>query len=278
MTTRSGFQRILFAVDETDATRVAVPLVAALARCWAADLHLLHVRMSPTETAADAEALVTGLVDALDEYGIAAGCQVRVIHEESVGAAIARAARRQEADLVVVGSHGRTGLGALFEKSTSHAAAAELSMPVLVARVSPGLHPRPLRVLAAIDTFPTAKLALTDAVRVARPTSATVRVLHVQDPGDGASRFTLEADDDAHLAIERGLAIVRGSGLHADREIVLAGGSVGKAIAAAARRFDADLVVVASRRPSDLAAYLGGSVTYELIHDLDRPVLLAHRG
>jgi nucleotide-binding universal stress UspA family protein len=58
---------------------------------------------------------------------------------------------------------------------------------------------------------------------------------------------------------------------------VLGGGSVAEASGCATRRFDAGLVVVASRRPSDLGAFFVGSVACELIHVLERPVLLAHR-
>lgn len=80
------------------------------------------------------------------------------------------------------------------------------------------------------------------------------------------------------MVVERGLEAVQHSGLEADSEIVLAGGNTAGAIARAAQRFDADLVVVASRRPSAIRAFVLGSVAHELIHVLDRPVLLAHRG
>jgi hypothetical protein len=44
MTTESPFRRLLFAVDDSGASRVATPLVAGYARAWGADLHVLHVR------------------------------------------------------------------------------------------------------------------------------------------------------------------------------------------------------------------------------------------
>jgi nucleotide-binding universal stress UspA family protein len=279
MTTESVFRRLLFAVDESDASRLALPLVAGYARAWSADLHLLHVRAATAGPASTrAGAVVADMAAALERAGVAASGQVHIAERESVGAAIAGQARRLGADLVVVGSHGRTGLDALWPIGVSHVVAAELATPVLVARIAPGQRPRPVRVLVGIDASPAADLALADAIRVARPTGAAVRVLHVQEPAAGPSAPGLEADVDARLLVERGLAAVQPSGLEADDEIVLAGGSVAEAIARAARRFDADLVVVASRRPSDLQAFFVGSVAHELIHVLDRPVLLAHRG
>jgi nucleotide-binding universal stress UspA family protein len=128
--------------------------------------------------------------------------------------------------------------------------------------------------MVAVDGSAAAELAFADALRVARPTDAAVRVLHVQEPAGGMA--ALEGDAEARRVVQAGIdAIARD--LDVDAEIVLAGGDVARAIARAAVRFDADLVVVASRRPSDLQAFLVGSVAGELIHALELPVLLAHR-
>jgi nucleotide-binding universal stress UspA family protein len=270
---------MLFAVDETEPSRAALPLVATFARGWGADLHVLHVHARDGEPArTEAAALVTEMVDALSGWGIAAGGQVHIVRRgDPVGAVIARVARMQEADVVAVGSHGRTGLQALLEPSVSHRVATELSVPVLVVRVAPGLRADLQRVLVAIDASPGGELALADAVRAARPVRAIVRVIHVQEPAEGGF-FVLERDREASRVVEQGLDTIRGCGMEADSEIVLADGSVGQAIAEAARRFDADLVVVASRRPPAPESFLVGSVALDLIHCLERPVLLAHRG
>ena len=273
------FRRLLFAVDETDASRRSLPLVAGYARAWGADLHLLHVQPAEPGGAAarSAGALVGDMVEALQRLGLDASGEVHVANDDPVGASIAKLARRVEADLVVVGSRGRAGIEALTPAGVSHAVAAELSTPVLVARVAPGQRPRPVRVVAAIDRTPAADLVLAGAIRVARPTDAAVRVLHVQEPFGAGPAALLETDADAARLVEGALDAVQGAGLEADQEIVLAGGSVAEAIARGARRFDADLVVVGSRRPTDVQAFVLGSVAYELIHALDRPVLLARR-
>ncbi|HSR22060.1 MAG TPA: universal stress protein [Candidatus Eisenbacteria bacterium] len=279
MSTDSPFRRLLFAVDGSETSRLALPLVAAYASAWGADLHLLHVHPAAAGPASDdvAGALLSDMVRALERVGIAASGQVHIVDREPVGPVIARLSRHLEADLVVVGSHGRTGLEALLPAGVSHVVAADLATPVLVARAAPGQRPRPGRVLVAIDASPAAELALADAVRVARPTDAAVRVVHVQEPAGARSPLQLEAERDARLVAERGVEAVRRFVLDADAEVVLAGGSIAEAIARAASRFDADLVVVASRRPSDLQAFFVGSVTHDLIHVLGLPVLLAHR-
>jgi nucleotide-binding universal stress UspA family protein len=280
VTTESAFRKLLFAVDETDASRLALPLVAAYARAWRSRLHLLHVHAAEVGRASTrtTAAFVGDMVAALEGVGIPTSAQVHVADHDEVGAVVARLSRRMEADLVVVGSRGRHGVDALSPIGVSHVVAAQIATPVLIARPAPGQRPRPGRVLVAVDRSPAAELALEDTIRVARPTDAAVRVLHVQEPPDDGRPLRLESDREAALVVERGTDAVQRSGLDADGEIVLAGGSTASAIARAARRFDADLVVVASRRPSDVQAFVLGSVAYELVHLLDLPVLLAHRG
>jgi nucleotide-binding universal stress UspA family protein len=279
MTDDSPFRRLLFAVDETEPSRRAFPLVAAYARAWRADVHLVHVQLpedGPASTRAS-EALVGDMVDALTGVGIAGSGQVHSVGgEDTVGTVIARLARHVAADLVVVGSRGRTGVDALDPIGISHLVAAELTTPVLVARCAPGQRARPARVMVAIDGSAAADLALSDAIRVAAPTDAIVRVLHVQEPCGATTSVGLEGDEEARRVVQAALDAVRRD-LEADAEIVLAVGDVAQAIARAAVRFDADLVVVASRRPSDLQAFLVGSVAQELVHVLELPVLLAHR-
>jgi nucleotide-binding universal stress UspA family protein len=48
-------------------------------------------------------------------------------------------------------------------------------------------------------------------------------------------------------------------------------------IVAAAEGLGADLVVLASRRPSEISGLLVGSVAHQVIHRLQCPVLLAGR-
>jgi nucleotide-binding universal stress UspA family protein len=50
-----------------------------------------------------------------------------------------------------------------------------------------------------------------------------------------------------------------------------------EAIASTAEWEDIDLVVIASRRPSELSGLLLGSVAHNVIHRMSRPVLLASR-
>jgi nucleotide-binding universal stress UspA family protein len=56
------------------------------------------------------------------------------------------------------------------------------------------------------------------------------------------------------------------------------GASLGRGIAAAAEEWDADLIVMGSRRLSDLRSLLLGSTAHAVMHISDRPVLISEGG
>jgi nucleotide-binding universal stress UspA family protein len=265
------FRSVLFAVDGAEESAHAAPLVARYARDWQARLHLLHVhRLDQAGAARDRDTFVGGMVEAMCDQGVRATGEVRLAGEGDVAATVAHVARLQEVDLVAVGSHGRGGVAGLLLPSVSRDVASGLNTPVLIARVTPGARARSRRLLLAIDASEGADRAVADAIRFARPTGMAVRVVHVLDGRDG---------DDAGVgrALDRASTSLRRAGLDGSHDVVLAAGSVPEAIAAAARRCDADVVALASRRPGRVRGFVVGSVAHQLMQVLDRPVLLAHR-
>lgn len=54
-------------------------------------------------------------------------------------------------------------------------------------------------------------------------------------------------------------------------------GPVAKAVAEIAADWNADLIVVGSSRMGDIGSLLLGSVSHDLLHMTDRPVLIADR-
>ena len=54
-------------------------------------------------------------------------------------------------------------------------------------------------------------------------------------------------------------------------------GPVAKAVAETAKDWNADLIVIGSSRMRDIASLFLGSVSHDLLHMTDRPVLVAER-
>ena len=272
------FSRILFAVDDDEALPAAVPMVAACARRWGADVRVLHVhRMDAKAPDAASRRLVQTVVDRLQSAGVGAEGEIRLAHRgEDLAALIAKTATRAEADLVAIGSRGRSDLGALFLGSVSHAVASGLEAPMLVLRASSATSPEPRTVLVAVDGSAGSDEAATEAADVAATFAAHVAVVHVRQLMAVQGAAIIEPAEEARAIVRRAVSAVKARGVPGTGEVIVEH-SVVSGIVSAADRHGADLVVLGSRRPSHVDGLVLGSVAHEVIHRLRCPVLLARR-
>ena len=144
------FKHILFATDGSAASEHAAQLAVDLARVHGAKLTALYV-VDPYPYLGIGEANPLGFqaymsaalqhaaeahnkVAALCEQAPAVACQPRLAEDVAAAAGIVQTARQVEADLIVVGSHGRTGVARLMLGSVASKVVAESPIPVLVAR------------------------------------------------------------------------------------------------------------------------------------------------
>ena len=141
-------QRILVPLDFSDTARKALQYAVPLASAFAAELLLVHVLPPPTlpleqgyvppDLAVSPEELRSWARSELEklavsQIGTRARCQLRVC-EGVAWNEIVTVARATETDLIVLATHGRTGLkhvllGSVAERVTRHA-----PCPVLVVR------------------------------------------------------------------------------------------------------------------------------------------------
>jgi len=144
--------RILYATDFSPASQVAFPHALRLARVTGAELTILHVLPSPVsgfigpayvppETWDDLHAEVRGQADrAMDrliaqavEAGVRASAAI-VEGGDVPGDEIVRVARDAKADMIVVGTHGRTGIAKALLGSVASRVVATATCPVLTVR------------------------------------------------------------------------------------------------------------------------------------------------
>jgi nucleotide-binding universal stress UspA family protein len=143
------FKRILLATDGSAASEHAARLAVDLAKLHGAQLTALYV-VDPYPFLGIGESNPLGFqayMSAALEHGAAAHAKVQALCDqagiplqtrlaEDIGAAngVVQSARQTEADLVVIGSHGRTGITRLMLGSVATKVVAESPVPVLVAR------------------------------------------------------------------------------------------------------------------------------------------------
>jgi nucleotide-binding universal stress UspA family protein len=145
-------RRILHATDFSPASRPAFVRALELARAFRAQLIALHVMSPPIIYApdgyalpaaydrllADARADAQKQLDRLVARARTAGVRARGFLREGIAHdQIARAARSTHAGLLVIGTHGRTGLARLFLGSVASRVVATAPCPVLSVRARP---------------------------------------------------------------------------------------------------------------------------------------------
>lgn len=145
------FKRILLATDGSAASEHAAKLAVELAQTHSAQLIAVYVvdpypylgigesnplgfqayMSAAHEDAAQAHAKVAALCN---QYHLKVDLQVRMVEDMTASAGIVQTARDEGADLIIVGSHGRTGLARIMLGSVAARVLAEATMPVMVVR------------------------------------------------------------------------------------------------------------------------------------------------
>jgi nucleotide-binding universal stress UspA family protein len=272
------YRTIVLALDREGLAGAAIPVVAELALGSLAQVVVVSVRDAETDQTAAAAA--AGAVARLEADGVCARAEVLSVYGRSVAAAIVETAHRLHAGLVALGSRGRGDLAGLLLGSVGHRVAARLDCPVLLVRA--GGHPARLepirRLLVAVDDSAEAVDAVAAAGQLAGEHRAEVVVVHSLDSeavdrdGHGAAQHA------AFALLDRAAKRLAAPGRTVEARLLTGPGSVATRLAAAAERWNADLLVVGSRRPTDLGGLILGSIGHELVRRTYRPVLLAeHR-
>lgn len=133
------------------------------------------------------------------------------------------------------------------------------------------------RILLATDGSLQSNAATETAITVAKASAASVRVVHVWnlEIRDRDGHWTLESRAEADDLVEAAVKRIADAGIAASGEILHSDDKhIADAVAAAARAFDANLVVVGSRGLSEWQAMRKHSVSHELLTKLDCPVLV----
>jgi nucleotide-binding universal stress UspA family protein len=191
-TVAAQFSNILFATDFSPASAQAIPYIKKIAKQYDASVTALHVRppivnpMTPPGTW-PAEIEAAKVQDDKRRKEILStfpGVRTELlVGEGSIQSCLNEAIKKSSADLVVIGTHGRTGLGKLLLGSVAEEIFRTVPCPVLT--VGPhcdASHEAPGQVreiLYATDLSPESQSAAAYAVALAEEFQARLVLLHV---------------------------------------------------------------------------------------------------
>lgn len=292
------FKKILVPLDGSRLAECALHAAAVIARAHRAELILLHVpfvrEMYPTSVAGY-EALVPDYEyeeprDAVQEYLQLLQMRlqtdtlhVRVLVEDGDEASVILETVAAEAvDLIVMTTHGRTGLTRWVLGSVTERVLRDAPCSVLMLRDD-----RPIKqLLVTLDGSPLAERAVAPAIAVAQATEAQVTLLAVAEEGRVSLLEAAQVDvvvsaetqpdlSEAAMLHDYLAAYCAGRDWHGvDVTQEVAVGSPGAAIIDYAEAHDVDLIAMATHGRSGLRRWIYGSVTTKVMRSAERAMLI----
>ena len=150
-----AFGRVLVPLDGSELAEAALEDAAALAQVAGSELRLVRVPTLPgyataipetagwipdllREAALEAETYLTGIAARLEAEGLRVAADVEMIVAGSVADALLDYAERSRVDLIVMSTHGRTGVGRWLFGSVADRVLQASPVPVWLVRVAEG--------------------------------------------------------------------------------------------------------------------------------------------
>ena len=289
---------VICPVDLSESSTGALRYAFAWANWYGARVEVVHVapltvlsapltgmafpvdQRSLAEIRRDVERFVAGVPNP----GVAVGIQVLEGDPSSV---IRRLTEWHQRAVIVMGSHGRTGierfiLGSVTDRVVGSAVAPTLIVPPHDAAQAPGADPVFRRILCAVDLLPSSLEGLRYALSLATEADATLDVVHVvEEAAADAVQLTQHfrvpeylryRADEALEDLRTHLSENARMGCTILERVVF--GSPAAAILREARDIDAELIVLGSGDHAHLRSLWLGSATGRIVRESACPILV----
>ena len=286
--TRIGLKNILFATDFSPTAEAGLPYAIGLAKQYGAKVHGLHVRFPATYPIVGPEAMPQ-VMEAAEEQAKFEAQQLHemlasVPHEVTVTEGdlwptINEIVDKQKVDLIVMGTHGRTGVSRALLGSAAEEIFRKSSCPVLTVgpRVSPNTERRLAmkQILFATDFSRESLAALPFAVSLAQEHQANLTLLNVT--GKPEVGELVHAGQYAESTLRRLQGLVpAGAELWCEPKCRVEQGSEAEKIMEVAIALGADLIVLGVRSPQGgvgATTHLAQSIAHQVVTHAQCPVL-----
>jgi nucleotide-binding universal stress UspA family protein len=295
------FKSILIPIDASTNSQNAAMVGLEFARKLGASVRIIHVLqqrvMYPLQVEtfydedarAQGEEIIKPWTDHAERLGVP--CETTVIESPlwNTGEAIVEAAKERACDLIVMGTHGREGLGRLMVGSVAERVSRLATQPVMLVRsaATNNTNINPFeKLFVPVDGSDSSAMALGVAHELCRQLNSSLEIAHVvpdlpiplTNPVGAYAAFdyaglakTLE--ESGHQILSN--AVKNTTLSKVSSKLVLADGQhISAAILKAARAASSDLIVIGTHGRSGMDRLLLGSVAEGVIHHAEVPVLL----
>ena len=280
-------RNILFATDFSEASMHALPYAAGIARKLGSSVYLCHI-VEPKPLVASAPEVAPSLYEGIEEQAatqltaLAHSPELKEIDaktalgEGAIGDALPNLVLEKKIDLIVMGTHGRTGIRRLLLGSAVEAVCRVATCPVLT--VGPGLAPRTAttlsRILFATDLSDDSERILPYLRQMAEEYGSEITVLHVMPEelvtNPEAAKLAEPIRNTLIQKFEPELACLK-------VEFLIGFGETVETVLRTARAKNADLIAMGIHNPFLPGVQLKSSTAYRIMAGAHCPVLTFRR-
>ncbi|SFR63653.1 universal stress protein [Halogeometricum limi] len=292
------YDRVLITTDGTECSVTAAAHGLALADAFDAEVHVVTVvDVQAAGGVFDAGGLTADFVEALDARAkkqveaVASNADpATTVHTEILKGTpsneILRYARENDADLLVLGTHGRSGVRRVITGSVAERVVRLADVPVLTVREreETSLDTTYDRILVATDASEDAEAAVEHALSLAARFDAEVHVLYVVDTSVIRPKLGNLVPETVRSALETvgkealAAAEARAEDVGVDAVTEMVDGVPSRKILSYADENGADVVVVGTHGRTGVDRLLLGSTTERILRSASTPVLSVRRG
>ena len=286
--TRIALKNILFATDFSPAAEAALPYAIGLANQYGAKVHGLHVRLPATYPIVGPEAMPQ-VLEAAEEQAKFEAKQLHemlatvphtvTVTEGDLWPTLSEIGKQEKTDLIVMGTHGRTGVSRALLGSFAEETFRKSSCPVLT--VGPHVSPNTERRLAmkeilfATDFSRESLAALPFAVSLAQEHQSNLTMLNVT--GKAEVGELVHAGQYAESRLRRLQSLVpTEAGFWCEPKCRVEQGQEAEKIMEVAIALGADLIVLGLRAPQGgvgATTHLLRSIAHQVVANAPSPVL-----
>jgi nucleotide-binding universal stress UspA family protein len=282
-----ALKNILFLTDFSKPSEAALPFATAITRNYEGTIHVLHVLTPvipdscPGATTADEELAKVEMQEVESQL---AGVAYETTMESGmdVWLAIEQAIKEHHIDLIVLGTHGRTGAQKFLLGSVAEEVFRRSPVPVLT--IGPHVHVRGSvhngaqfhHVLFATDFTPESLTAAPYASSLAQENQAQLMLLHVIRNHELRKHPTLGESSLANVRFNLNELVREGVGLYGPAKAVVQYGQPADRIVEAAKERGSDLIVLGVRTAAGhlgAATHLNRATAYEVVAHAPCPVV-----